>query len=78
MARHVPTIIILNHSRLSVLFFAEGVVEDVEEAEEEKSVAGPCKVFVVFFDFFEEHIGGDVQREPVTECGEDAVPYQCS
>lgn len=45
-----------------VVLFAEGVVEDVEDAEEEKAVACPCEVFVVFFYFIEEHIGRDMKR----------------
>lgn len=55
---------------------AEGVVEDVEDAEEEEGIACPCEVTVVFLDFVEEHVGGDVEGEPVAEEGEDGVPYQ--
>ncbi len=39
-------------------FPAEGVVEDVEDAEEEEGIACPCEVTVVFLYFVEEHVGG--------------------
>ena len=50
---------------------AEGVVEDVEDAEEEEGIARPGEVAVVFLYFVEEHVGGDVEGEPVAEEGED-------
>ena len=44
-----------------LFLFAEGVPEDIDHAQAEEGIAGPCQITVIFLNLLEKHVGRYMQ-----------------